>query len=211
MKKLLISSAVALALFSSTLVAEESGAFVGAGLGLGGTKLKPTGEGAGITLNLNGFSYEIVAGYKQFFTPEFGLRYYANFAGLNTSVAVASINVYNYGVNVDALYNFVDKLIDEQPVSFGGFLGLGLGANTWGGNLIDVLPMMAEMAGGGKTTTTSFNLALNVGLRAEIMKHHDIELVARIPFIATTIYNVNGVKINASQTYNVGLRYIYSF
>lgn len=40
MKKLFISSQVALALFSNTLVAEESGAFVGESLGYGSTKYK---------------------------------------------------------------------------------------------------------------------------------------------------------------------------
>lgn len=194
--KLFVSSALALALAGSALVAEESGVFVGVGVGYGGSQIKTDGE----KTNLNGISYEIIAGYKQFFTQDFGLRYYANFAQANTEKKEngekIKANVMNYGVNVDALYNFI-----SGDTSFGAFLGLGLGMNSWGGDLKDIE--------GGKTN--GFGVALNVGLRTEIAKHHGIELAARVPFIATTILDKDGVKITANQTYNAGLRYIFSF
>lgn len=81
-KKCVLSSAVALALASSASFAEESGAFVGVGVGYGGSQIKPAGSEK---MDLNGISYEIIAGYKQFFTPNFGLRYYANFAYADAS------------------------------------------------------------------------------------------------------------------------------
>ena len=73
--KLFVSSVVALALSSSALVAEESGVFVGVGVGYGGSTMKVTspGDGGG-KQSLDGLSYEVIAGYKQFFTPNFGLR-----------------------------------------------------------------------------------------------------------------------------------------
>ena len=217
MKKLFVSSAVALALSCGALVAEESGAFVGVGLGVSGTKIKdnfilqgttpiPTAD---YTYNASGFGYELLFGYKQFFTPEFGLRYYANFAGANTSATIegtdetAKLNVMNYGVNVDALYNF----INDDSLSFGAFLGLGLGMNSWSGNAIDGFSDVFDE----KAKKSGFSLALNLGVRTEIAKHHGVELAAKVPFLATTLFDKEGAKVTAQQTYNVGARYIFSF
>ena len=208
MKKLFVSSAVALALSCGALVAEESGAFVG--VGYGGTKVKITNPfDADSSESLGGLSYEVIAGYKQFFTPEFGLRYYANFAGANTSKTIEGekqkVNVMNYGVNVDALYNF----INDDSLSFGAFLGLGLGMNSWSGDAIkNIKDGFAVL---GKVKTSGFDLALNVGVRTEIAKHHGIEVAARVPFLATTLIDKDGIKGTLQQTYNVGARYIFSF
>ncbi|CUU40239.1 MULTISPECIES: outer membrane beta-barrel protein [Helicobacter] len=198
-KKCVLSSAVALALASSASFAEESGAFVGVGVGYGGSQVK-----SGEKMNLDGISYEIIAGYKQFFTPNFGLRYYANFAYADASGKPKDSsekikgNVMDYGVNVDALYNFVTGGTD-----FGAFLGLGLGANTWGGKSFK----------DAKMDKTGFNLALNVGLRSVIAQHHSMEIAARVPFIATTLQAAatGTPKMTGSHTYNVGVRYIFSF
>ncbi len=196
--KYIISSTLALALASSTLVAEESGAFVGVGVGYGASQVKFGSE----KTDLNGISYEVIAGYKQFFTPSFGLRYYINFAYADASGKVKGTsekikgNVMDYGVNVDALYNF----ITGGNTDFGAFLGLGLGANSWGGRDFK----------DSKIDKTGLNLALNVGLRTEIAKAHGIEIAARVPFIATTL-DESEPKVTASHTYNVGVRYVYSF
>ena len=77
-KKLLISLIAALVLSSSTSLAEESGAFVGIGIGHGAGKREWTEPGVKNKAVGAGASYEIIAGYKQFFTPNVGLRYYAN-------------------------------------------------------------------------------------------------------------------------------------
>ncbi|WP_334093949.1 outer membrane beta-barrel protein, partial [Helicobacter typhlonius] len=62
--------------------------------------------------------------------------YYANFASTTGEKKIEGIkrkaNVMNFGVNVDALYNF----IADDSLSFGAFLGLGLGLNSWSGSLI---------------------------------------------------------------------------
>lgn len=198
--KLFVSSALALALAGSALVVEESGVFVGVGVGYGGSQVKSDES----KTNLKGISYEIIAGYKQFFTQDFGLRYYANFAYADASKKASGDeskitgNVMDYGVNVDALYNFI-----SGDTSFGAFLGLGLGANSWGGKSFK----------DNKIDKTGFNLALNVGLRTEIAKAHGIEIAARVPFIATTLKkaSVDEGKMTGSHTYNIGVRYIFSF
>ena len=200
--KYIISSTLALALASSTLVAEESGAFVGVGVGYGASQVKFGSE----KTDLNGISYEVIAGYKQFFTPSFGLRYYINFAYADASGKVKGTsekikgNVMDYGVNVDALYN----LVASANANFGVFVGVGAGANTWGGRDIEHF-----------NSKTGLNVALNAGLRSQFGKHHSIEIAARVPFIATTLEKADAAagtpKVTASHTYNVGARYVFSF
>lgn len=134
------------------------------------------------------------------------MRYYINFAYADASGKVKGTsekikgNVMDYGVNVDALYNF----ITGGNTDFGAFLGLGLGANSWGGKTFK----------DDKMDKTGLNLALNVGLRTEIAKAHGIEIAARVPFIATTLQKADAAgnpKVTASHTYNAGVRYIFSF
>ncbi len=217
MKKLLVSSIVAMALTSSVVVAEESGAFVGLGLGFGGSSVKSEFSGtisAKETFNGSGLNYGLVAGYKQFFTDSFGLRYYANIDYNSSKIKMdtekVALNAINYGVNVDALYNFVSS----DGMDFGAFLGLGLGANTWSGKVVDEAKKMAKDTG-KSLSTTGFDLALNAGLRGVFAKQHGVEIFARVPFIATTMLDVKegteSAKYTASRNYNAGVRYTFSF
>lgn len=201
-KKLLVSVALSLAFASSALIAEESGVFVGVGVGYGASAAKISVVGESVpTQDFNGMSYEVIAGYKQFFTPSFGLRYYANFVyaqhKVKDSESDMKIDAMNYGVNVDALYNFVSS----GDTNIGAFLGLGVGAMSFGGK--DLKDQ--------KMDKTGFNLALNVGLRSEFAKHHGVEIAARVPFIATTLADDEIQKVTAKENYNVGVRYIFSF
>ena len=199
--KYIISSTLALALASSALVAEESGAFVGVGVGYGASQVKFGSE----KTDLNGISYEVIAGYKQFFTPSFGLRYYINFAYADASKKAKDGDpeligsVADYGVNVDALYN----LIASANANFGVFVGVGVGANTWYGRDLDLKDY----------EQTGLNVALNAGLRSQFGRHHSIEIAARVPFIDTKLQNIYqpALKVTASHIYNAGVRYIFSF
>ncbi|EFR47785.1 outer membrane insertion signal domain protein [Helicobacter cinaedi CCUG 18818 = ATCC BAA-847] len=218
MKRLLVSSIAAMALTSSVVVAEESGVFVGLGLGFGGSSVKAEASIDGVstkdTANGSGLNYGLVAGYKQFFTDGFGLRYYANIDYNSSKIKVdtekVALNVINYGVNVDALYNFVSS----DGMDFGAFLGLGLGANTWSGKAVDGFKDQIKDSG-KKVSTTGFDLALNAGLRGVFAKQHGVEIFARVPFIATTMFDVKddtwSVKASASRNYNAGVRYTFSF
>lgn len=213
MKKYFVSSVLAVSL-ATCLVAEESGAFVGVGLGYGGANIKSESKGVDINESIKikggGLSYEIIAGYRQFFTQSFGLRYYAHFSYADIKFKESGIsvkgNLIKYGVNVDALYNF----ISNDSLDFGAFLGLGLGANTWGGEAFD-----DGGEEGVKLKKTGFDLGLNVGLRTLIAKHHGIEIAAKVPFLGTKFYEENfgdvNVKSTASHTYNVGVRYVFNF
>lgn len=196
--------------------AEESGLFVGVQAGYGAGKSISEYNGEKTPTKRDGAAYGLIAGYKQFFAQHFGIRYYFNIDFLDTSgTTVAGENVKanltNYAVNIDTLYNFLTGDID-----FGTFLGIGLGANTWGGPNINTIKSY------GKVTTTGFGVHLNVGLRTNIAKYHGIELALKVPFVPTKLLDVtftendiyrvgDRYKSTAQQTYNIALRYVFSF
>ncbi|WP_289748560.1 outer membrane beta-barrel protein [Helicobacter bilis] len=194
--KCVASLALVLALVVSVGVAEESGLFIGIGTGYGQSEIKTDST----KTKLDGLSFESIAGYKSFFTPAFGMRYYINFAYSNAEAKKDPKPkvIMNYGVNADMLYN----VVVSQSVNLGAFVGVGVGANTWAAK--DNVDFKVK---------TGFNVALNAGLRSQFGKHHGIEVVARVPFISTTLENhrVTGEKQTGSHTYNVGARYILSF
>ena len=218
--------------------AEKSGAFVGLEAGVSIFNLaSQTSDLKDSKFGIGG-SYGVIAGYKQFFTPYLGLRYYANLnyahgsattptidaGGNNIFTATSSVNAYhqnyllNYGVNVDFLANFVSKEIESfGSFDFGGFVGVGLGGNTY---LSDLTLVSQSFDGSDSKSlspqeTTKFNVALNVGLRANMAENHGVELVARVPFIKAKMIddtNFDGVPLTITRTYyTVSLRYTYSF
>lgn len=208
--------------------AEKSGAFVGleAGVSIFNLEQKLAGQiGRNYYSRGNygsfgiGGNYGLILGYKQFFTPQLGLRYYANInythslTSLNDNTRVSFYNVLNYGVNVDFLANLVSKEIEDfGSFDFGGFLGIGLGGNTYllddGVHIDNSLRETKE--------PTKINVALNVGLRANLAEKHGVELVAKVPFISSKGVDYtnanNGMEWKETRTYyTVSLRYTYSF
>ena len=198
-KKLLISLIAALVLSSSTSLAEESGAFVGIGIGHGAGKREWTEPGVKNKAVGAGASYEIIAGYKQFFTPNVGLRYYAN-------VTYANFYDENYGVNVDALFNF----ITSGSANFGAFFGIGVGGNT-----IDNGDFSQVESAGVSLKKTGLDVSLNLGLRSVIDSKHSLEAIVRVPCIGMTLFDGdiggNKTKIEVTRQYNIGARYIFNF
>ncbi|WP_289181750.1 outer membrane beta-barrel protein, partial [Helicobacter japonicus] len=163
-----------------------------------GTKDKLVGAGA---------SYEIIAGYKQFFTPNVGLRYYANFTYANfNNENPGKTTIMNYGVNVDALFNF----ITSESANFGAFVGVGVGGNTIDSKDLDDIEVL-----GINLKKTGLDVSLNLGLRSVVDTKHSLEAIARVPLVAMTLFdgNVAGTqaKFTASRNYNIGARYIYNF
>ena len=153
--------------------------------------------------------YGLVAGYKQFFNPHIGLRYYANISfqqslGVSGGTGGEELTSFlNYGANVDLLGNF----IATEHFDFGAFVGIGLGANTW---FNQILTDAKDL--GLKVSTTGFDFALNVGLRTNLFSHHGIEIAARVPFLANTVFDAAlDSKVDFSSNYSVTARYIFSF
>ena len=182
MRKVVLSLALAGILGATCAVAEESGAFAGIQAGYGAVKNETKGDS-----HQQGFRYGVVGGYKQFFSENFGLRYYGVVDNGDAKKDGNKMNT-TLNANVDALYNFVSS----GSLDFGAFAGLSVGYTTH-------KPKEGYSISG-------FDAGANLGLRANIAKAHGVELFGRVGFIQQ---KKDLVKL--SQPYSVGLRYTFSF
>ncbi|TQR58139.1 outer membrane beta-barrel protein [Campylobacter troglodytis] len=198
MRKIALSLVLA-GLVATSVVAEESGVFVGIQSGYGGLNAKANiaepevGEEGGSD-TLSGFRYGFVAGYKQFFSDTFGLRYYGLVDNGDYEKDGNKVNTINANVNIDALYNFASS----SSADLGVFAGLSLGYTHHSDKEDDSI------------TVSGFDVGLNLGLRANIARAHGLELYSRIGFVEQKdeIFNAT---LKLSQPYQVGLRYTFSF
>ena len=246
--KVALSVALAGILGASSALAETSGAFVGVQFGFGGANAKSEyaavatdGQpfGADATKSVSSFRYGFLAGYKQFFTEKFGLRYYGviDFGtqsehkigpSFNASAASADeayfnftetikISTLNLNANVDALYNFKQN----DSFEFGVFGGLSLGYTSYkaqsvainGVNLTNFAYSYKDLSASG------FDFGINFGLRSNIAQKHGVELYSRFSLLkqkddykfALNEQTEILTKFEAKQPYAVGLRYSFSF
>ena len=238
--KFAVSVALAGILGASSALAETDGVFAGVQFGFGGanTKNEYCELGGGMSAcktdskSASALRYGFLAGYKQFFTENFGLRYYgvvdygadfkidnAFYMGeiINFSPKISALNL---SANVDALYNFVSN----DSLEFGAFGGLSLAYASYKAKnaLMDVTPMMT--GGSDKPAfkdfkLSGFDMGVNVGVRAQIAQKHGVELYGRFAFMENkkeeTLYEDADSKttqtFKAAQPYQVGLRYTFSF
>ena len=160
------------------------------------------------SISANGFRYGFVAGYKQFFTPEFGVRYYtsvdlgADYKKKMDNGSTMKITTYNISANADALYNFVSS----SDYDFGVFLGLGFGYTNHKIRIDSAI----EPSG--------FDLGVNFGFRTHIAQNHGVELYTHFGVlqqkeeIKSTFDNSSLISVfKAQQPYQIGLRYVFSF
>lgn len=144
----------------------------------------------------DGYQWGLLGGYKQFFTPKFGLRYYGSFnmgaysydgtaynsdnrADIRTTFT-NKLNEYTFHFNVDALYNF----IANDTWDFGVFGGVGLGGVLYKYTIEEGIDNHFGKEGYSQIDTArDFNIRLNLGLRANIAKRHGIELFACITLL----------------------------
>ncbi|TQR34647.1 hypothetical protein DMB92_01410 [Campylobacter sp. MIT 99-7217] len=192
MKKLLTSAVVASSLFSGVAFAETDGIFAGVNFAYGTLKIDDNSD------DRNAYRYGIVGGYKQFFTEEFGARYYVNidtgtkYTNGNTGPGGAQVTRFDIGVNADALYNF----LKSGDMEYGVFAGLSLDyANN------------KQKFKGGDASANGLDLGVNFGLRAIYAEAHGVELTSRFGFVGPEFDG--GAK--ATTPYSVGLRYTFSF
>ena len=149
--------------------------------------------------NIFGVSYGIVIGYKQFFNEYIGARYYARFGanhGAFKKDGFSQIDLLDYSANVDFLAN----VYANETLSFGLFVGLGIGGNTLVGKYVrdtkrklrDIVANNTQLSSRGiniKTHTTHFDFAINAGFRLNVGANHGVELAARVPLLPKSVYN----------------------
>ena len=239
--KVAVSVALAGILGASSALAETDGAFVGVQFGFGGANTKnehtnnefcSSGDGMSVcntdSKSANALRYGFLAGYKKFFTKNFGLRYYgvvdygADFKIDNAFYMgeMVKFSALNLSANVDALYHF----ISNDSLEFGVFGGLSLAYASYKvkNALWDVTPMM--IGSGDKPAfkdfeLSGFDMGVNVGVRAQIAQKHGVELYGRFAFMENkkeeTLQEEEDGKMTqtfkAAQPYQVGLRYTFSF
>ena len=235
-------------LFSANIAfAEVSGGFVGLEFGAGEANLKSTMISFDLTnlerieliTDLQTPYYGLIAGYKQFFNRYLGLRYYANINVLHFTLGPKSCNaktcnvfafsgtitMINYGANIDFMGNFYSG----ESVDFGGFVGFGIGANSWVGDGISnherlylgAMNKIYEGSNNLKLNKTGFDCWVNLGLRTNFATNHSIEALARVPLLKTTLlkdkfHDIGNGKDYDMQTtirniYNISIRYAFSF
>lgn len=138
----------------------------------------------------HGLNAGFLAGYKHFFSPKFGLRFYGLFDFShyqnNDSILARKFQSYNLNFNADLLYNFYEK--DGSNV--GVFGGVSVGA--------------ARYMNGGRHLATDMDLGLNFGLRLGLNKHHSVEFFNRVGGFFT---NAQSYKENDLDYYSDSLLY----
>lgn len=228
------------AILATSAFAENDGAFVGLEVGL--TSVKAEAE-ATSPLALTNTAKDILpslaikGGYKWFFgdSKRFGTRAYGIVAagtgsltqlsttfpagGGNNSFISGTGHTYyttylDYMVGADALLNFANS----DSFAFGIFAGVGLGGTTWIANGEDFEPKGGT---GNGRSYANFQVALNVGLRANIAQSHGIEVGGRFYLPNAEIFNaVNATTpipgtttttTTHSRPWSVNLSYIFSF
>ena len=204
--KIALSLAVAGILGATAAVAETSAGFVGlqGNTGFGGytTKVETAtaqGTTSGTKTKTSGYQFGILAGYKHFFVPKFGLRFYGLLDYASEETGASTTTNLNASINADALFNFVSG----DTWDLGGFGGVSLGYGS-------------KETGTSTTsaTTDGMDFGLNVGLRVTFAQHHGLELYSRIGLIGQkkelSVNNTTYITRN-KQDYIGGLRYTYSF
>ena len=243
MRKIALSFALAGILGATAAVAETDGAFAGIQLSYGGITAKNEVSASfddpdGLMSGLNGsksagaFRYGLVAGYKQFFTENFGLRYYGvldfgtdykydlDMQDIDengdeiTSTQSMKISSFNINANVDALFNFVQN----ETLDFGAFAGLSLGYVNHNAKNAKIVMTDAGFESGGDLKASGFDLGINLGLKAQIAQNHGVELFSRFGVLQskkeTKFSNDLGsvtITNKFQQPYQVGVRYTFSF
>ena len=243
--KVALSVALAGILGASSALAETDGVFAGVQFGFGGANAKSEyaavatdGQpfGADATKSVSSFRYGFLAGYKQFFTEKFGLRYYGvidfgtqsehkigpSYNAIGASLAeiwfnfteTIKISTLNLNANVDALYNFKQN----DSFEFGVFGGLSLGYTSYkaqsvainGTNATNLTYSYKDLSASG------FDFGINFGLRSNIAQKHGVELYSRFSLLKQKDDYLDEqteilTKFEVRQPYQVGLRYTFSF
>ena len=207
---------VSLLVVSSFLKAENSGGFMGIDIARNYGSQEVTqigGPNDGKTwknLGLKGLKIGFLAGYKHFFTQNFGIRAYGQFdygallgydrMGLENGDKRMAAGALSIMGNVDAIYNFCD--CDNRI--FGAYAGLSLGYIDYHISNIGVVE--------------GVDMAFNIGFRAVFSERHSLELYRRFgkSLTAGGIKYADGDQVRTrtmkmSRPDITGIRYVVNF
>lgn len=190
MKKIL------LAILCLVCLDAEEGSFKGLFIGVGGnyaTGAKISTSGPALKVHSkffkasdSGFSkIELIVGQENFFSENFGIRYYTNISyGLMFGQEDRITNT-GLGANLDLILNV--PLSEKFALRFYG--GLNTEVGFLGGEPIDewnrIYEAWENTKGNYEISRSSlrYALAVNVGIHLLFAKHHALEVGAKIPFL----------------------------
>ena len=217
----------------STSTTEGNGAFVGIEMGFAThtfqMDLQQIQQGK-VDFTQSALAVGAKVGYKHFFVKWVGIRGYVDVDYVESrmkmpdslrqllKISSGSTNDISYGANADILLNFYNG----ERVFFGMFAGVGVGyqhaADNFWGNTI------ASEAGNGQFVVESLKTRkmsglyadAKVGLRVNAAKYHEVEFIAKIPFVTISKeFSDDGgtTKVPASykQDYKFMLGYNFVF
>ncbi|ELP9119537.1 outer membrane beta-barrel protein [Campylobacter lari] len=200
--KIIKKSIFFLLLFATLLNAENNGFFIGGGISSTGNKDTTSIIGEKYKDNSQDIVFNLIVGYKYFYTPQLGARIYFNHEassinyGVVTQAKEAGWN--EYTINLDTLYNFT-----SNETNMGVYGGLFAGYTDW------------DFVNSTNIEKKGFISGINFGTRANFNNHHSIELGAKIPFIRSSISdckeNIFHTSTKTQRIYSTQLKYIYSF
>ena len=201
------------ALITSCVFGEEKGGYIGIDVGSSYTEFTQDVQPIGKILasnNLPGFMLK--AGYKTFFgeSKKYGMRWYLYggysygkmqdvkadafrrmFGVQQPQIDTNSIfigtgkgyytHVVDYGVGTDFLRNFVVN--DDH--SFGVFVGVGVGAETWIANGKEYKPS-------GQESLFNFQTIINLGFRGVVKQSHGVEFGVKFHILDAEIFKGSG-------------------
>ena len=221
MKKIVTSLAVA-SILSVSAVADTDGVFVGIQGSTGFDYAKVVDNsttGTTVTTTYPSWQIGILGGYKMFFIPKVGARFYglinykssstnaetADSTAATTTTSDTTNSILSLSANADVLFNFISK----QNINFGVFGGFSLGyTSSESENEAD--------DGTGTITITrteygsGLDFGINLGLRALLAQKHGLELYSRIG-LTEQKKSISGGSYKYSTPFTLGLRYTYSF
>ena len=230
-----LATAGLLVAISTNAVAEESGWFLGVKGDIKNltdyTKTNRDGNGRSNgtyrTTTTTNYQIGILGGYKKFFSPKFGVRFYGVLdygridRDYDTSYYNNTENSFGLGANVEALFNFVET----ESWGLGAFAGGGLG---YVGSWYDYPNGWVSY----KRTKHGFDIGVNVGVRVNFGKRHGLEVLNRLGFNTSrhkydyetlpttyqttpTIYETTYIPYSDYSTNSlyqrIELRYVFSF
>ena len=203
MNKLIIALMIGL-LGATFAVAEENGGFIGVGIARSSVDISYESY---YNDTVSTTSLPIIVGTKRFFTQNFGIR----FGGIIDMIDVSSEDnnkpswrAGGVDVFVDALYNF----LSFEKVDLGVFGGVSLGwamysNKAWG--------TYTNASGTWDNKVNGVDVGINLGLRANFLAHHGVEVYYRRAFLEAKGEYSDGSTIKFKRPSLIGVRYVYSF
>lgn len=185
-----------------------------------------------VSANGYGAGGGIILGYQGFLEPfrgvaQLGARVYGGINATKTHIKndskIYSPTMLRYGLNIDAMMNFI---VVKRFFGLGLFAGVRIGGISYLGKDIDSIDKELRGLNNGNFPKSRFDLGINVGLRANIARNSGVEFIFVLPMFeldykankervnktnGRTTTTINRLRGEFKEQWSVGVRYIWTF